>query len=92
MEKERKRKDSKLKRRQKRSSISSPAADSDKCQLKSEILKVPRSLAMLEDKLSPHFMAEGRRVRRPPDVFSTESDARTKQKALHEEESSGNRG
>ena len=88
MEKERKRKDSKLKRRQKRSSISSPAADSDKCQLKSEILKVPRSLAMLEDKLSPHFMAEGRRVRRPPNVFSTESDARTKQKALHEEESS----
>merc|ERR1719362_550295 len=74
LEKENKRKESKLKRKQKRSS----ASPVEKCELKSEILKVPRSVAMLEDKLSHNFVAEGRRVRRAPDVFSPELDARKK--------------
>ena len=84
MEKERKREDAKLKRKRKRYSTSLSVGDLENS--KSEISKVPRSLAMLEDKLSHNFLAEGRRVRRPPEVFSPELDARKKQKVVHDEE------
>merc|ERR1719370_286771 len=58
LEKERKREDAKMKRKLKRKSTSLSVGDLENS--KSEILKVPRSLAMLEDKLSHNFLAEGR--------------------------------
>jgi len=42
--------------------------------------RIPRSLAMLQDKLSHNFVAEGRRARKLPEVFSPDFDSGKKKK------------
>ena len=53
--------------------------------------RIPRSLAMLQDKLSHNFVAEGKRARRLPEVFSPDFDSgkkkKTKKKMEDDEES-----
>merc|ERR1719430_682780 len=50
--------------------------------------RIPRSLAMLQDKLSHNFVAEGRRTRKLPEVFSPDFDSGKKKKKMEDDEES----